>query len=54
MAVPVPSAPPAPARWTVIDVIRWTAARFEERGVATPRLDAEIISIDVDLIPAFD
>jgi release factor glutamine methyltransferase len=44
VAVPAPSAPSAPARWTVIDVIRWTTTRFEERGVGTPRLDAEILT----------
>jgi release factor glutamine methyltransferase len=27
----------------VRDVLRWTTARFEERGLATPRLDAEIL-----------
>jgi release factor glutamine methyltransferase len=36
-------APTAPARWTVKDVLLWTASRFEERGLATPRLDAEIL-----------
>ena len=42
-----PSAPPspvAPARWTVKDVLLWTTSRFEERGLATPRLDAEILT----------
>ncbi|HVV50416.1 MAG TPA: peptide chain release factor N(5)-glutamine methyltransferase [Polyangia bacterium] len=33
----------APARWTVLEVIRWTAARFTERALATPRLDAELL-----------
>jgi release factor glutamine methyltransferase len=37
------SAPTAPARWTVKDVLLWTTSRFEERGLATPRLDAEIL-----------
>jgi release factor glutamine methyltransferase len=41
--VPTPEVAPAPARWTVLEVIRWTAARFTERGLATPRLDAEIL-----------
>jgi release factor glutamine methyltransferase len=27
----------------VLDVVRWTAARFTERGLGTPRLDAEIL-----------
>jgi release factor glutamine methyltransferase len=30
-------------RWTVMDVLRWTTSRFEERGLSTPRLDAEIL-----------
>jgi release factor glutamine methyltransferase len=38
------SSPAAPARWTVKDVLLWTTSRFEERGVATPRLDAEILT----------
>ena len=41
--VPTPEAAPAPARWTVLEVIRWTAARFTERSLPTPRLDAEIL-----------
>jgi len=42
-AVPAPSAS-TPARWTIMDVIRWTTSRFEERGLATPRLDAELLA----------
>jgi release factor glutamine methyltransferase len=38
------TAPPAPARWTIMDVVRWTATRFEERGLDTPRLDAELLA----------
>jgi release factor glutamine methyltransferase len=30
-------------RWTVMDVLRWTTSRFEERGLSTPRLDAELL-----------
>ena len=47
------SAPAAPAaqQWTVLDVIRWTAARFGERGLATPRLDAELIVAHVLALP---
>jgi release factor glutamine methyltransferase len=41
--VPAPEAAPPAARWTVLEVIRWTAARFTERGLASPRLDAEIL-----------
>src|SRR5450432_1084139 len=33
-----------PARWTVKDVLQWTKSRFEERGLETPRLDAEILT----------
>lgn len=42
---PLSSSPPdaAPVRWTVLEVIRWTAARFTERALATPRLDAELL-----------
>jgi release factor glutamine methyltransferase len=39
-----PTPPTAPARWTVKDVLLWTTARFEERGLETPRLDAEILT----------
>jgi release factor glutamine methyltransferase len=38
-----PSPEAAPARWTVLEVIRWTVARFTERALATPRLDAELL-----------
>jgi release factor glutamine methyltransferase len=43
----LPASPPsaaAPARWTVKDVLLWTTTRFEERGLPTPRLDAEILA----------
>ena len=39
-----PTAPAAPVRWTVKDVLLWTTSRFEERGLPTPRLDAEILA----------
>lgn len=29
--------------WTLLEVLRWTTGRFEERGLASPRLDAEIL-----------
>jgi release factor glutamine methyltransferase len=29
--------------WTVMSVLRWTTSRFEERGLETPRLDAEVL-----------
>jgi len=41
---PAPAAPATPARWAVKDVLLWTTSRFEERGLATPRLDAEILT----------
>ena len=41
---PLPDKPSAPARWTVKDVLLWTTSRFEERGLPTPRLDAEILT----------
>ncbi len=30
-------------RWTLLEVLRWTTRRFEDRVLATPRLDAEIL-----------
>ena len=38
-----PEASAPPVRWTVLEVIRWTVARFTERDLATPRLDAELL-----------
>jgi release factor glutamine methyltransferase len=35
----------------VLDVIRWTAARFTERGISTPRLDAELLVAQVLRLP---
>jgi release factor glutamine methyltransferase len=48
-----PSAPTSslPATWTVLDVVRWTTARFAERGVGTPRLDAELLVAHVLALP---
>ena len=48
-----PSAPTSslPATWTVLDVVRWTTARFAERGVGTPRLDAELLVAHVLSLP---
>jgi release factor glutamine methyltransferase len=37
--------------WTVLDVIRWTAERFGDRGLATPRLDAELLVAHVLALP---
>jgi release factor glutamine methyltransferase len=42
LAMDAPAAP-APARWALLDVIKWTTARFTERRLDTPRLDAEIL-----------
>ena len=46
-----PTSAAAPARWTVMDVLRWTTSRFEERGLATPRLDAEILTAHALAVP---
>jgi release factor glutamine methyltransferase len=40
-----------PATWTVLDVVRWTTARFAERGLGTPRLDAELLVAHVLALP---
>jgi len=34
---------PAQTTWTILDLIRWTDERFQREGLATPRLDAEIL-----------
>ena len=48
-----PSAPTSslPATWTVLDVVRWTTARFVERGIGSPRLDAELLVAHVLSLP---
>jgi release factor glutamine methyltransferase len=46
-----PTSPAAPARWTVKDVLLWTTSRFEERRLATPRLDAEILTAHALAVP---
>jgi release factor glutamine methyltransferase len=46
-----PSTPSLPATWTVLDVVRWTTARFSERGMGTPRLDAELLVAHVLSLP---
>jgi release factor glutamine methyltransferase len=33
----------ARAHWTVLEVLRWMTARFEDRKMASPRLDAELL-----------
>ena len=51
-ALAAPSAPASlPATWTVLDVVRWTTARFAERGLGTPRLDAELLVAHVLSLP---
>jgi release factor glutamine methyltransferase len=34
----------AKASWTILEVLQWTAARFQERGLGSPRLDAELLA----------
>jgi release factor glutamine methyltransferase len=36
-------APAAPQTWTVLDLLRWTLRHFAERGIESPRLDAELL-----------
>jgi release factor glutamine methyltransferase len=31
------------ATWTILNLIRWTDERFKKEGLATPRLDAEVL-----------
>jgi release factor glutamine methyltransferase len=38
-----PRAEPA-ATWTILDVLKWTSTRFAERGLPSPRLDAELLA----------
>ena len=51
LAAPSATTSSLPATWTVLDVVRWTTARFVERGLATPRLDAELLVADVLSMP---
>lgn len=32
------------ASWTILEVLQWTTARFQERGLDSPRLDAELLA----------
>ncbi len=32
-----------PARWTIKDVLEWTAGYFRKKGITTARLDAEVL-----------
>jgi release factor glutamine methyltransferase len=45
----VPSAPRAP--WTILEVLKWTTGRFTERGLPTPRLDAELLAAHALALP---
>lgn len=38
-------------RWTVLELLRWTTTRFGERGLATPRLDAELLLAHALAVP---
>jgi release factor glutamine methyltransferase len=51
LAAPPASTSSLPATWTVLDVVRWTTARFVERGLGTPRLDAELLAAHVLSLP---
>jgi len=42
--LPTPSASPPKTVWAVLDVLRWTTAHFEKHGVASARLDAELLA----------
>jgi release factor glutamine methyltransferase len=35
---------PAARAWTILEVLKWTTSRFAERGLASPRLDAELLA----------
>jgi release factor glutamine methyltransferase len=41
----VSSAPEKPPQtWTILEVLRWTVARFERQGIDSARLDAELLA----------
>jgi len=42
--LPTPSASPPKPVWAVLDVLRWTTTHFEKHGVASARLDAELLA----------
>lgn len=35
-----------PERWTVLKILRWTADYFRDKGIDSPRLDAELLLAD--------
>ena len=40
-----PPAPPTQKQtWTILEVLRWTIGRFERHGMASARLDAELLA----------
>jgi release factor glutamine methyltransferase len=41
-AAPAPSGPKT--TWTILEVVRWTTGRFERHGLASARLDAELLA----------
>ncbi|MEW6388780.1 MAG: peptide chain release factor N(5)-glutamine methyltransferase, partial [Thermodesulfobacteriota bacterium] len=34
---------PRPGPWTILEVLKWTAGYFEEKGVPEPRASAEVL-----------
>jgi len=44
--VPAPASP-APRVWTPLDLIKWTTGYFQKKGIASPRLEAELLLADV-------
>jgi len=42
--LPTLSASPPKSVWAVLDVLRWTTAHFEKHGLASARLDAELLA----------
>lgn len=43
MSAPTQSPAQSQATWTVLDLLKWTTSHFSERGIETPRLDAECL-----------
>ena len=43
--LPTPAASPPKTVWAVLDVLRWTTAHFEKHGLASARLDAELLAV---------
>jgi release factor glutamine methyltransferase len=37
-------ADPGAKAWTILEVVKWTTSRFAERGLTSPRLDAELLA----------